>query len=47
MLLKAAFHAAININPSIPEKADIVQNTIDLRRILGRQSPKVANSFGT
>lgn len=34
--------AALNISPSLMEKADIIQNAIDLALILGRQCPKVA-----
>ena len=34
--------AAVNIYPTIEEKADIVQNAIDLGHILGLQHPKVA-----
>ena len=34
--------AAINIQPSLEEKADIVQNAIDLARALGVEVPKVA-----
>lgn len=34
--------AAININPSLMEKADIVQNAIDFARVLGTEKPKVA-----
>ena len=34
--------AAINIYPTIEEKADIVQNAIDLGHTLGLQQPKVA-----
>jgi phosphate acetyltransferase len=34
--------AAINIRPSLAEKADIVQNAIDLAHILGNKNPKVA-----
>jgi phosphate acetyltransferase len=34
--------AAINIAPTLQDKADIVRNAIDLARVLGLQSPKVA-----
>jgi phosphate acetyltransferase len=34
--------AAINIYPSLEEKADIVQNAIDLAHVLGIEKPKVA-----
>jgi phosphate acetyltransferase len=34
--------AAINIYPSLEDKVDIVQNAIDLARILGVEEPKVA-----
>jgi phosphotransacetylase len=34
--------AAINIDPSLSEKADIVRNAIDLARALGVDEPKVA-----
>lgn len=34
--------AAINIYPSLEEKADIIQNVIELAHALGLQSPKVA-----
>lgn len=34
--------AAININPTLMEKRDIVQNAIDLTHILGINNPKVA-----
>ena len=34
--------AAMNIAPSLAEKADIVQNAIDLARVLGVETPKVA-----
>jgi len=34
--------AAINIEPTLAEKADIVRNAIDLARVLGIDSPKVA-----
>ncbi|MBY4599492.1 bifunctional enoyl-CoA hydratase/phosphate acetyltransferase [Ottowia caeni] len=34
--------AAYNIRPSLEEKADIVQNAIDLARILGVELPRVA-----
>jgi phosphate acetyltransferase len=34
--------AAINISPTLKDKADIVQNAIDLARILGVEKPKVA-----
>ena len=34
--------AAINIAPSLEDKADICRNAIDLARSLGRQRPKVA-----
>jgi len=34
--------AALNIRPSLMEKADIVQNAIDLARIMGIDCPKVA-----
>lgn len=34
--------AAINIAPSLKEKVDIVQNAIDLARVLGVECPKVA-----
>jgi phosphate acetyltransferase len=34
--------AAINIDPSLEEKADIVQNAIDLARVLRVSEPKVA-----
>ena len=34
--------AAINIHPTLMEKKDIVQNAIDLFRILGSSTPKVA-----
>lgn len=34
--------AALNIHPSLAEKADIVQNAIDFARILGVHMPKVA-----
>jgi phosphate acetyltransferase len=34
--------AAVNIAPTLQEKADIIQNAIDLAHVLGRESPKVA-----
>ena len=34
--------AAVNIAPTVRDKADIVQNAIDLARILGVEQPKVA-----
>jgi phosphate acetyltransferase len=34
--------AAVNIYPKLKEKADIVQNAIDLARVLGIEEPKVA-----
>lgn len=34
--------AAINIKPGLAEKADIVQNAIELAHILGNENPKVA-----
>ena len=34
--------AALNISPALREKADIIQNAIDLARTLGVQQPKVA-----
>jgi len=34
--------AAVNIFPKLEEKADIVQNAIDLARVLGIENPKVA-----
>ncbi|BBL26289.1 MULTISPECIES: bifunctional enoyl-CoA hydratase/phosphate acetyltransferase [Comamonas] len=34
--------AAINIRPTLPEKADIIQNAIDFARIMGTEAPKVA-----
>jgi phosphate acetyltransferase len=34
--------AAINIFPTVDDKADIVQNAIDLARVLGVDAPKVA-----
>ncbi len=34
--------AALNIRPSLKEKADIIQNAIDFARILGVATPKVA-----
>ena len=34
--------AAINIEPTLEDKADIIQNAIDLARILGIQTPRVA-----
>jgi phosphate acetyltransferase len=34
--------AAVNIAPSLEEKADIIQNAIDLGKILGISTPKVA-----
>ena len=34
--------AAINIEPTLAEKADIVRNAIDLARVLGIDNPKVA-----
>jgi phosphate acetyltransferase len=34
--------AAININPTLMDKRDIVQNAIDLTRLLGSNDPKVA-----
>lgn len=34
--------AALNINPSLKEKVDIIQNAIDFARILGVSLPKVA-----
>ena len=34
--------AALNIHPTLPEKVDILQNAIDLARILGVEQPKVA-----
>ncbi|MCG3208550.1 MAG: hypothetical protein FOGNACKC_02160 [Anaerolineae bacterium] len=34
--------AAININPTLEHKRDIVQNAIDLARVLGIEQPKVA-----
>ena len=34
--------AAINISPALKEKVDIVQNAIDLARVLGVERPKVA-----
>ncbi|GLI98225.1 MULTISPECIES: bifunctional enoyl-CoA hydratase/phosphate acetyltransferase [Sphingobium] len=34
--------AAINIEPSLEEKADIIRNAIDLAHVIGIESPKVA-----
>jgi len=34
--------AAVNVNPKLEEKADIVQNAIDLAQVLGIAVPKVA-----
>jgi len=34
--------AALNIRPTLAEKADIIQNAIDFARILGVEQPKVA-----
>jgi phosphate acetyltransferase len=34
--------AALNINPDLEEKRDIVQNAIDLAHVLGIETPKVA-----
>ncbi len=34
--------AALNIRPTLSEKADIVQNAVELAQILGIESPKVA-----
>lgn len=34
--------AAINIAPTLPEKADILQNTIELAKIMGIETPKAA-----
>lgn len=34
--------AAINIRPTLPEKADIIQNAIEFAQILGTEVPKVA-----
>jgi phosphate acetyltransferase len=34
--------AALNINPTLKEKVDIIQNAIDFARILGVEVPKVA-----
>lgn len=34
--------AAVNISPNLADKRDIVQNAIDLARILGIETPKVA-----
>jgi phosphate acetyltransferase len=34
--------AAVNIAPSLEEKADIIQNAIDLGKVLGISTPKVA-----
>jgi phosphate acetyltransferase len=34
--------AALNINPSLQEKVDIIQNAIDFARIMGIETPKVA-----
>lgn len=34
--------AALNIQPSLTEKADIIQNAIDFARILGIEQPRVA-----
>ena len=34
--------AAINIAPGLKEKVDIVQNAIDLAKVLGIKEPKVA-----
>src|SRR5262249_6525965 len=34
--------AAINISPTLEEKADIAQNAIDLAHVLGIEQPKVA-----
>jgi phosphate acetyltransferase len=34
--------AALNIAPNLLEKADIIQNAIDLARLLGEEQPKVA-----
>jgi phosphate acetyltransferase len=34
--------AAVNVEPSLEDKADIVQNAIDLARALGNAEPKVA-----
>jgi len=34
--------AALNINPTLPEKVDIIQNAIDFARIMGVATPKVA-----
>jgi len=40
--LLAVTDAAINIQPDLPQKADIVQNAIDLMHQLGAETPKVA-----
>ena len=34
--------AAINIRPTLQEKADIIQNAIDFARVMGTETPKVA-----
>ncbi|MBC7027428.1 phosphate acyltransferase, partial [Salmonella enterica] len=34
--------AAINIAPTLEEKADIIRNAIDLAHVLGVEEPKVA-----
>jgi phosphate acetyltransferase len=34
--------AAVNIAPTLQDKVDIIQNAIDLARVLGRETPKVA-----
>ena len=34
--------AAINIRPTLQEKADIIQNAIDFARVMGTDAPKVA-----
>jgi phosphotransacetylase len=34
--------AAINISPTLDDKRDIIQNAIDLARVLGIETPKVA-----
>lgn len=34
--------AALNISPTLAEKADIIQNAIDFARMMGNQQPKVA-----
>src|SRR5690606_40938236 len=34
--------AAINLAPTLEQKADIVRNAIDLARVIGVETPKVA-----